>query len=201
MIERQSAPDTEADAAPAPPSTRRINAAAKLLAGETKDVVRVLDRLAADELSNVAAVVHEIQRQRAVDEGDHGQIIDQAFEEGFGRDGLGHLPWIEGSVVVCPGGIITKSRSSHRCRFISINDNWVWDCGELLREDKRSTPGALDGFRAIALVPVLDGMELDVVSGRARSGQHQVDKVVSFKIKKGALIEVAQRNVKSSGMK
>ena len=184
-----------------PVSTRRVNAAAKILAGHPDDVLRVLERLDGPELSNVAEAVQQIQRQRAVDDGDHDNIIDQAFEEGFGRDGLGHLPWIEGSVVVCPGGIITKSRSSHRCRFISVNDNWVWDCGELLREDKRSTPGALDGFRAIALVPVIDGMELDVVSGRARSGQHQVDKVISFKIKRGKLVEVAQRNVTPAGMK
>ena len=38
-------------------------------------------------------------------------------------------------------------------------------------------------------------MELDVVSGRLRSGQHQVDLVGSFVVRKGELVEVSQRNV------
>ncbi|MFT7598232.1 MAG: hypothetical protein ACI8TP_001153 [Acidimicrobiales bacterium] len=50
-------------------------------------------------------------------------------------------------------------------------------------------------------MPVLNGMELDVVSGKARSGQHSVDKVISFKVKRGKLVEVAQRNVTPAGMK
>ncbi len=182
-------------------SPRRINAAAKILAGEPADAVRVLSRLDGDDLSNLGEVVHQIQRERAVAEGDPDAIIDEAFEEGFGPDGMGHPPWIEGSVIVCPGSIINKSKTNHRCRFISVNDTWVWDSAEVMREDKRSTPGSQDGFRAVALVPVLNGMTLDVVTGRARSGQHQVDKVISYKVKRNKLVEVAQRNVKSSGMK
>lgn len=186
---------------PEPASARRINAAAKLLVGHPEDADRVLRKLEPFDLANLAEVIRQIERQRAVDQGDHGEIIDLAFEEGFASDGLGHLPWIEGSVVVCPGGIITKSKANHRCRFISVNDSWVWDCQELLREDKRSTPGTRDGFRAIALVPVMNGMSLDVVYGKARGGQHQVEKVISFAIKRGKLVEVAQRNVTPAGMK
>lgn len=183
-----------------PVSTRRINAAAKLLNGDPETAVRVLDKLDADELSNVGEIVLQLQRERAVARGDLDQIIAQGFEVGFGRDGLGTLPWIEGDVVVCPGGLISKSRSSHRCRFVSVNDTWIWESGELIREDKRSTPGADDGFRAVALVPVLNGMELDVVSGKARSGQHSVEKVISYVIKRGQLVEVSQRTVAAAGM-
>jgi hypothetical protein len=182
-------------------STRRINAAAKILAGNPGDAVRVLDRLDADDLSNLGEVVHQLQRERAVAEGDPDSIIDEAFDEGFGPDGMGHPPWIQGSVIVCPGSIINKSKANHRCRFISVDDTWVWDSPEVMREDKRSIPGSQDGFRAVALVPVLNGMTLDVVTGRARSGQHQVDKVVSYKVRRNKLVEVAQRNVKTSGMK
>ncbi len=181
-------------------STRRINAAAKLLNGDPDIAVRVLDKLDGDELSNVGEIVLQLQRERAVARGDLDQIIAQGFEVGFGRDGLGTLPWIEGDVVVCPGGLISKSRSSHRCRFVSVNDTWIWESGELIREDKRSTPGADDGFRAVALVPVLNGMELDVVSGKARSGQHSVEKVISYVIKRGQLVEVSQRTVAPAGM-
>jgi hypothetical protein len=75
-----------------------------------------------DELHNLAEVVRQVQIERAIGNGDHDAIIAAAFDTGFGRDGLGVLPWVEGNVVVCPGGIISKSKSSHRCRFISVDD-------------------------------------------------------------------------------
>ena len=126
---------------PDAPSARRVNAAAKLLAGHPEDVLRVLDRLDANELANVGEAIRQLQRRRALARGDLDAIIANGFEVGFGRDGLGLLPWIEGDVVVCPGGLIAKSRTNHRCRFVSVDDTWIWDSGELIREDKRSTPG------------------------------------------------------------
>lgn len=175
-------------------STRRIGAAAKLLA-EPGEVMRVLDRLGDDELSNLGASIRHVQGTRAVARGDLDEIIAQAFEVGFGTDGLANLPWIEGTVLVCPGGLVWSSRASHTCRFASIDDTWVWESHELIREDKRSTPGSRDGFRAVALLPILEGMAIDMVSGKARQGQHSVDRVVSYEIRSGQLVEVAQRNV------
>ena len=154
-----------------------------------------------EELHNLAEVVRQVQIERAITLGDHDAIIAAAFETGFGRDGLGVLPWVEGNLIVCPGGLVAKSRSSHRCRFVSVDDVWVWDSGLLVREDKRSSPGVHDGFRAIALVPLVDGTELDVVAGRARSGQHSVDHVVSYQVRGGSLTEVSQRNVAASHMR
>jgi hypothetical protein len=185
------------DAAPA--STRRINAAAKLLAAPD-EVKRVIAKLDDQQLANLGDAISQDQSQRAVSRGDLDEIIAQAFETGFGSDGLAVLPWMEGTVIVCPGGLIWSSRGSHTCRFVSVNDIWIWDSYELIREDKRSTPGDKDGFRAVALLPALEGMSLDVVSGMARSGQHSVGKVVSYVVKKGELVEVSQRDVSRKGM-
>jgi hypothetical protein len=185
------------DAAPA--STRRINAAAKLLAAPD-EVKRVIAKLDDQQLANLGDAISQDQSQRAVSRGDLDEIIAQAFETGFGSDGLAVLPWMEGTVIVCPGGLIWSSRGSHTCRFVSVNDIWIWDSYELIREDKRSTPGDKDGFRAVALLPALEGMSLDVVSGKARSGQHSVGKVVSYVVKKGELVEVSQRDVSRKGM-
>lgn len=192
------------EAAPSPGqnaavSSRRVGAAAKLLA-MPEEVVRVLDRLDDDQLTNLAAATQQEQTRRAVARGDLDQIIAQGFETGFGNDGLAHLPWIEGTVVVCPGGLVWSSRTSHTCRFVNVDDTWVWDSHDLIREDKRSTPGSRDGFRAVALLPVLEGMALDVVSGKARQGQHSVERVVSYEIRKGELVEVSQRDVSRRGM-
>ena len=168
---------------------------------DPEQIAEMVPDLSDAELHDLTKVVRQVQIERAITSGDHEAIIANAFENGFGRNGLGLLPWVEGNVVVCPGGLVAKSRASHRCRFVSVDDVWVWDSGLLLREDKRSTPGVQNGFRAVALVPLVDGMALDVVAGRARSGQHSVDQVVSYEVRDGLLYEVSQRNVATADMR
>lgn len=181
-----------------------MGAAAALLAaalsGDPVAVPEVLALLDEGALTNLGAAVQQEVRRRAVESGSEEAIISAAFETGFGRDGLGVLPWIEGPFVVCPGGLLSPGRTSHRCRFVSVNDAWVWDCAELVCEEKRSSPGARDGFRAVALVPAHEGLALDVVSGRLRSGQHSVEKVISCEVRRGELVQVAQRTVSAAGM-
>ncbi len=149
------------------------------------------------ELHDLAELVRQVQVERAIGSGDDDAIIANGFEVGFGRDGLAMLPWVEGNVVVCPGGMVSKSKASHRCRFVSVDDTWIWESHLLLREDKRSSPGTDEGFRAIALLPLVDGVGLDVVTGKARQGQHSVDHVVSYEIRGGELVEVSQRQVQN----
>ena len=168
---------------------------------DPEHIVESVRELSDEELHNLAEVVRQIQIERAITAGDHDAIIAAAFESGFGRDGLGLLPWVEGNVVVCPGGLVSKSKTNHRCRFVSVDDMWVWDSGLLLREDKRSSPGTQEGFRAIALVPLVDGTAIDVVAGRARGGQHSVEHVVSYEVREGKLDEVSQRNVAAANMR
>lgn len=158
-------------------------------------LVAMIRDMSDSELHDVAEVVRQAQIERAIDEGDEDAIIAAAFETAFGRDGLPVLPWVEGNVVVCPGAMVSKSKSGHRCRFVSVDDSWVWESSLLLREDKRSSPGSDEGFRAIALLPLVDGTGIDVVTGKARSGQHSVDHVVSYEIRSGELVEVSQRIV------
>lgn len=168
---------------------------------QPESIVPTLRAMSSRELHELAEAVRQAQIERAIGEGDHDAIVAGAFESGFGRDGLGVTPWVEGELIVCPGSLVSKSRTNHRCRFVSVDDVWVWDSGLLLREDKRSSPGATDGFRAIALLPVVDGMEIDVVTGRARSGSHTVDRAVSFEVRSGDLVEVSQRNISASHMR
>jgi len=158
-------------------------------------------RLDDDVLNHLGAAVADEVRRRAVVSGDPDAAIADGFESGFGRDGLAVLPWISEPFIVCPGGLVGRNRSSHRCRFVSVNDTWVWDSAELIQETKRSSPGPDEGFRAVALIPIVQGTTLDVVSGRLRSGQHRVDRVVSYEVKKGALVEVSQRTVTPAGMR
>jgi hypothetical protein len=168
---------------------------------DPEQLVDSLRVMSADDLHHLAESVRQVQIERAIDDGDHDAIIARAFEVGFGRDGLGVLPWVEGDVIVCPGGLVSTSRSHHRCRFVSVDNVWVWESGLLMREDKRSSPGTHDGFRAVALIPAVDGMQIDAVSGRARSGTHSVEHVVSFEVRGGELVEAGQRAVAPRNMR
>ncbi len=181
-------------------ATRRYGTIIRHLTEDPDTAPELCAKLSEDTLFHLAAAVTAELQERALSSGDRDAVIAEGFEKGFGRDGLGLLPWVQGLFIVCPGGMIAKNRGNHKCRFVSVNDCWVWDSAELICEEKRSTPGVLDGFRAVALLPVLDGMELDVVKGKMRSGQHSVDSVVSFVVKRGELIEVSQRVVSSAGM-
>ena len=176
-------------------ATRRYGTIVRHLTDDPLVAVELAQRLDDDVLLHLAAALGDETRRRAVEQGDQQAVIDDAFDHGFGRDGMGVLPYIEGPFIVCPGAMVSKRKANHTCRFVSVNDVWIWDSYELVHEEKRSSPGTDDGFRAVALLTPVEGMELDVVSGRLRSGQHQVDLVVSFVVRKGDLIEVSQRNV------
>ena len=111
-----------------------------------------------DTLRHLAAAIRDEVRGRARASGDHDAIIEEAFEQAFGRDGLGSSPWVSGDVIVCPGSIVAKNRSSHRCRFVSVDDVWIWDSQELIREEKQSHPGRDEGFKAVALLPLVEDL-------------------------------------------
>jgi hypothetical protein len=183
-----------------PMANRRYGTIVKHLTDDPDTAVELAAKLNDEVLHHLAEALHDEARHRAIAAGDHAALIAAAFESSFGRDGLGVDPWIEGQVIVCPGAMVAKSRTNHRCRFISVDDVWIWESAELIEEEKRSNPGTDDGFRAVALLPVVNGMTLDVVSGRARGGQHSVDKATSYAVRRGKLVEVSQRNVSSRGM-
>lgn len=181
-------------------ANRRYGTIVKHLVDDPETAVELAAKLPDDTLHHVASALRDEARQRAVAAGDHDALIAAAFESGFGRDGLGVAPWVEATMIVCPGGLVAKSRTNHRCRFVSVDDVWIWESSELIREEKRSNPGPDDGFRAVALLPLVEGLGLDVVSGKARGGQHSVDRVVSYEVRRGDLVEVSQRNVSGRGM-
>lgn len=176
-------------------ATRRYGTIVRHLTDEPTAAVELAQRLNNEVLVHLGAALGDETRRRAREQGDQQAVIDQAFDHAFGRDGMGVLPYIEGPFIVCPGAMVSKRKANHTCRFVSVNDVWIWESYELIHEEKRSSPGTDQGFRAVALLPPVEGMELDVVSGRLRSGQHQVDLVISFVMREGDLVEVSQRNV------
>jgi len=180
-------------------ATRRYGTIVRHLREDPDTASELAAKLPDEQLIELAAALRDEMQKRARESGDAEAVIEAAFESGFARDGLGRMPWIEKPFVVCPGGLVGKNRGNHKCQFVSADDRWVWESGDLVREDKRSLPGDDEGFRAIALLPIVEGMQLDVVRARMRQGQHNVERVTSLTVRRGRLIEVEQRDVSARG--
>jgi len=180
-------------------AARRYGTLVRHLRDDPDTARELAERLSDDLLAQLGAAIHDEVHRRALASGDRDAVVAQAFESAFGRDGVAVQPFVEGPFVVCPGGLVAKNRANHRCQFVSVDDTWIWESPHLLHEVKRSTPGTDEGFRAVALLPIVEGIALDVVRAKMRQGQHQVERVVSYEIRRGRLVEVAQRNVAPHG--
>lgn len=180
-------------------ATRRFGTLIRHLREDPNTAAELAARLPDDCLVELGAAIRDEVGRRARTAGDPDAVIEAAFERGFAKDGLGVQPWIEAPFLVCPGGLVAKSHANHRCQFVSVHDRWVWESPDLVREDKRSTPGSSDSFRAIALLPIVEGMTLDVVRARMRQGQHAVETVTSYVVRRGRLSTVEERDVSARG--
>ena len=76
------------------------------LTDELEAAVDLAAALPDDTLTHLAAAIRDEIRRRAREGGNHDAIIEEAFQQAFGRDGLGAAPWVEGDVIVCPGATI-----------------------------------------------------------------------------------------------
>lgn len=180
-------------------ATRRYGTIVRHLRDDPDTARELAEKLPDGALVELGAAIRDETMRRARAAGDQDAVIAAAFEAGFARDGLGVQPWIEAPFLICPGGLVARNRANHRCQFVAVEDVWIWESADLIHEDKRSTPGADEGFRAIALLPIVEGMALDVVRAKMRQGQHSVERVVSYVIRRGRLVEVERRDVSARG--
>jgi hypothetical protein len=153
-----------------------------------------LDVLSDAELASVGAVVAELQRARAMARGDLDTLIEDGFARGFDRQGHALFPWVDGSVLVCPGSVVERSRESHECTFVHIGEEWVWESGELLIDDvRRSMAGTRATQRSVSLVGVREGLEFDLIRSKKLQGSHSMLSVASYRITGGTIELVSTR--------
>jgi len=80
-----------------------------------------LENLKDSQLFDLQNKISDIVRQRNLEKGDLEEIIDNSFNVGFPKvDGLGLNPWIENSLIICPGARIDKTKTRHICKFIVV---------------------------------------------------------------------------------
>jgi len=151
------------------------------------------------ELFDLQNQITEIIKKRNLEKGDIEEIIDNSFNIGFPKiDGVGLNPWIDNSLIICPGARIDKTKTRHICKFIVIDEEWSWESphmiSDVIRRDQSSK-----NFRqhSITLISPFEGMSLEVVSQKSQNGKHLVNTVESYKFTNGDLEKVMTKSSRS----
>ncbi len=145
------------------------------------------------ELTAVAAAIMDEQHRRALEAADIDAIVKQAFEDGFTSAGMPRDPWMQGGLLVCCGSKIDKSATSHECAFVAIAERWVWESEAKVLDVVKHLPGPKPIMRSVSVCAPWEGMELDLVVSKMRTGVHQMKQVRSFIVRNGELELVAAR--------
>jgi hypothetical protein len=140
-------------------------------------------------LSAARAELH----RRALEGGDVEALVEETFSSAFDASGDAHAPFVHGGLIVCPGSRVNTSSSGHRCRFAVVGGDWVWECGDLVHDEIRQLRSAKGGTHSVSLVALTDGVEIDVVTSRAKGGVHECQRVDSYTVSGGTIVKVGAR--------
>lgn len=142
------------------------------------------------------AIVAE-QHRRALDNNDIDALIADAFTTEFANN-VPSQPWIHDGLLFCPGTINYRSKTSHNCTFVSLNNEWVWDSPDLLTDKTKDVAGPKRIRHSLSVVLAREGLEVDVVSSTSRAnGPCQMKRVVSYQIIDGELSQTSTRSRKA----
>ena len=131
--------------------------------------------------------------------GDIEAIVDDSFNVAFPKiDGLGLNPWVEGSMLVCPGARIDKSQTKHICKFVAVGDDWSWESSNMISDVIRRDQSSKK-FRqhSITLISPYEGMTVDVIMQKSQNGKHLVDSVDSYIFSNGSLKKTMSNSSRS----
>lgn len=157
-----------------------------------------LERIEDDELGALLGLLLEEQKRRAVEAGDVNALIEEGFAKGFTAKGEAREPWMQAGLLVCPGGRLDKSGTSHTCGFVHIGEDWVWETPDKVYDEVRTIPGPRPQMRSVTVVGAYEGMEVDFITSRTRGGAHERIAAKSFVVKAGTLEAVSVRTSKAS---
>ena len=158
-----------------------------------------LEILDEESLFKIQNIISEIIKERNFKKGDIETIVDNAFSVAFPKiDGLGLNPWVEGSVVICPGARIDKSQTKHICKFVVVEEDWSWESSNMINDVIRRDQSSKN-FRqhSITLISPFEGMSLEVVSQKSQNGKHLVDSVESYIFSNGSLEKTMSNSSRS----
>jgi len=152
-----------------------------------------------EELLNIQNEAYEIIKGRNLERGDLDEIIDSAFKSAFPKiDGLGSEPWVERSILICPGARIDNSSVRHKCRFIVVDDEWSWESPhQILDTIRRDQSSKNLRQHSITLLTPFEGMKIKVITQKSQQGKHLVGSVSGYVFRKGKLEKVMVKTKRS----
>lgn len=140
-------------------------------------------------------------KRRALASGDLDAQAQIAFTQtGFDAAGWALEPTIVNGMLICTGAKRIKSRASHDCVFVSIDEQWAWNHPDAVYDEMRTlTTGNKTIVQSVTLLPAIPGMEVDVVTSAARSGPCKAKTVTSYTINGDTLTLSGTRSRTISG--
>jgi hypothetical protein len=149
-----------------------------------------LSQLNTRQLTELSQAVAQEFTERAIAAGDMVALAELAFESGWDNKGVPRDPWVRDGVLYCAGGKQHSSKTAHRCRFATVEGEWVWQLSDTLYDEVRYSD-ALGSSRGITLLAAVEGLKLSMVSSVARSGRHERVGLAHFEVRDGKLVTAA----------
>jgi len=142
------------------------------------------------DLHLLVSAVHEEQQRRALAAGDPYALAEEAMQSSFDRRGLAAMPYVERGVLVCPGAVVGKSQTSHLCRFVVVDEQWVWDHPAVLLD--RVDEVGHHSRKTVTLLPALAGMTVTAVHSKKSAEGHRRIAADTFTVTEAGLVEASR---------
>jgi len=161
-----------------------------------KETLSKLDEKSLFELQNT---ISEVIKAKNLENGDIETIIDEAFNVAFPKfDVVGLNPWLEGSLLICPGARIDKSQVKHNCKFVVVGDDWSWESSNMISDViRRDQSSKKFKQHSITLISPHEGMKIEVISQKSQNGKHLVENIESFIFSNGKLEKTMTKSSRS----
>jgi hypothetical protein len=144
-----------------------------------------------DDLYFLADVIKNELFRRAIANNDLDATLEDAFDKGFDSSRTPLAPYVQGSLLICPGYKRNRGKSAHDCAFVSVDGLWSWEHPLKLIDKMNKIDQTL---YTISILAVDEGLMIDQVFSKAGLGGHQVKKVNSFTLSSGTLISTSSRS-------
>jgi hypothetical protein len=86
------------------------------------------------------------------------------------------------------------SATNHICKFVSINDKWVWESASLV-ESQNKYSDSDHKLLTLAVVTFQEGDRVDIVESKANIMGHKAKKIASYTISNNKLSKVKNRDI------
>lgn len=132
----------------------------------------------AEAIASLTAEAH----RRAVADADPDAITAQTFATAFTAAGEPGPPTVTpAGLLICPGAKLVQSSRKHKCTFITVDGEWVWNHPDAIHDTMRTADLAgRHVIQSVTLIPLAEGAIVEQVSSQAASGPCRVRRTDTY---------------------